>query len=269
MLPNEDSLLNKKKHSSTKPTEKTLDENVYTVEAIRDKKRIKNKWHYFIKWFNYPENQNTWEPKENLMCDELLTKFEKTWKKKKQKEKEKILLNDQEIINLDDSSRDSSKLKVNALENEESFSSTPRLNSMKNDRKSRRNNTTFQKKNYKEENLARDNNINNNNSDDNPSSPREENKETLFDSKGKIELNVPKRILSAKLKEDKTLEFLVMWKKRGGFKPMDSYVSNEELKKHKYHDLIIDFYEMRTRFHNDQSDSKKAGNSNDSTHENK
>jgi hypothetical protein len=60
-----------------------------------------------------------------------------------------------------------------------------------------------------------------------------------------------------------------MWKKRGGFKPMESYVSNEELKKHKYHDLIIDFYEMRTRFHNDQSDSKRAGNSNDSTHENK
>lgn len=49
----------------------------YTVEAIRAKRRnpVTNQVEYLIKWENYPESDNTWEPKENLQCPALLIAF--------------------------------------------------------------------------------------------------------------------------------------------------------------------------------------------------
>lgn len=46
-----------------------------------------------IKWEGYPESENSWEPGENLNCDELLEEFENNLKKDKSrrstKDKEK------------------------------------------------------------------------------------------------------------------------------------------------------------------------------------
>lgn len=53
----------------------------YVVEKIYDKKFVHGKPHYFVKWENYPESDNTWEPLVNLENVMYLVKeFEETLK---------------------------------------------------------------------------------------------------------------------------------------------------------------------------------------------
>lgn len=52
-------------------------ENVYDVENILDKKIIKGKTFYYVKWENFPPEQNTWEPLSNLSnVRHLVKKYE-------------------------------------------------------------------------------------------------------------------------------------------------------------------------------------------------
>lgn len=39
---------------------------IYVVEKIINKKIALGKILYRVKWFNYPNSKNTWEPEENL-----------------------------------------------------------------------------------------------------------------------------------------------------------------------------------------------------------
>ena len=60
---------------------KQKEEEVYKVEKIVGKRVDKGRILYHLKWEGYSDSENTWEPKENLDCDDLITEFEKNSKK--------------------------------------------------------------------------------------------------------------------------------------------------------------------------------------------
>jgi len=62
----------------------------YEVELIRNKRIKKGKNEYLIKWKGYDnEEDDTWEPEDNLDCKEKIEEFEKNYKKDKDVKKPK------------------------------------------------------------------------------------------------------------------------------------------------------------------------------------
>ncbi|KAI4353862.1 hypothetical protein L6164_002785 [Bauhinia variegata] len=56
-----------------------LPQDYYIIEAIRGKRVRKGQKQYLIKWHNYPEKENTWEPMENLQeVSDIINAFEES-----------------------------------------------------------------------------------------------------------------------------------------------------------------------------------------------
>ncbi|KAG9289686.1 hypothetical protein G9A89_014421 [Geosiphon pyriformis] len=56
-------------------------EDIYTVEAICDHRAKRGVLEYLIKWEGFPEDQNTWEKRDNLFCESLIQQY---WDQKEQ-----------------------------------------------------------------------------------------------------------------------------------------------------------------------------------------
>merc|ERR1712180_111900 len=78
-----------KKGKKDKKAESSEDaeEEEYEIEYIVDKRKVKGKVEYLIKWKNYSHADDSWEPKDNLDCTKIIEDFEKQEKEKESKSK--------------------------------------------------------------------------------------------------------------------------------------------------------------------------------------
>ena len=67
----------KNRKRKAREVEEEQNDEIYSVEKIISKKVVNGKTQYLLKWKGYDSDENTWEPEENLDCQDLLEEFNK------------------------------------------------------------------------------------------------------------------------------------------------------------------------------------------------